>query len=73
MTKSAKTKLLKQNSVCWLGALLLPMVLQIGLGHTKFPWAILLPFLLLPFMLASNNLLGKAAGEPTEDAEPPKA
>ncbi|MBI5800959.1 MAG: hypothetical protein HZA92_09595 [Verrucomicrobia bacterium] len=73
MTKSAKTKLRKQNSVCWLAALILPLVLHFGLSHTKFPWAILLPILLLPLMLASNNLLAKAAGEPTDAAEPPKA
>lgn len=66
MTKSEKTKLIKQNAVCWLSAIILPVLLHIGLGHTKFPWQLLLPFLLIGPMLASNNLISKACG-PTQD------
>lgn len=72
MTKSEKSKLLKQNAICWLSALILPVILHVGLGHTKFPWPMILPFLLIGPMLASNNLLSKACGDAADDSNRPK-
>lgn len=70
MTKSDKSKLLKQNTVCWLAAVILPLILHFGLANTKFPWPVILPFLLVGPMLASNNLLSKAARDASNDATP---
>jgi hypothetical protein len=67
MTKSTKSKLIKQNIICWFAAILLPLILHVGLSDTKFPWPILLPLLLLPAMLVSNSLLSKAAGDVSGD------
>jgi len=68
MSKPSTTKLIRQNIICWLAAILLPVILHIGLSHTKFPWPIILPFLLLPAMLASNSLLSKAAEGSADDS-----
>ena len=54
MTKSEKSKLLKQNTLCWLAALVAPVILHFGLGSTKFPWPLILPLILVGPMLASN-------------------
>ncbi len=70
MTKSEKSRLLKLNTVCWLTALVVPMVLHYGLSSTKFPWPVILPALLLGPMLASNNLLSKASGDAADDSAP---
>ena len=67
MTTSEKSQLLKQNTLCWLGALALPVILHFGLGSTKFPWPLVLPLLLVGPMLASNKLLSKASGAATDD------
>lgn len=67
MTSSEKNSLLKQNMLCWLGALILPLILHFGLSSTKFPWPLILPFLLLGLMLASNRLLTKTIGKTTDD------
>ena len=37
MTTSEKTNLIKKNSLCWVGALILPLILHFGLSSTKFP------------------------------------
>ncbi len=68
MTTSEKTNLIKKNSLCWVGALILPLILHFGLSSTKFPWPLILPFLLFGLMLASNNLLSQAIGKATDDA-----
>ncbi len=68
MTKSEKSKLLRQNTLCWIAALVAPVILHFGLGSTKFPWPLILPLLLLGPMLASNKLLSKASGEATNDS-----
>ncbi|MEQ1850536.1 MAG: hypothetical protein ABMA01_02990 [Chthoniobacteraceae bacterium] len=69
MTTSEKNNLLKQNTLCWLGALILPLILHFGLSSTKFPWPLILPLILLGPMLASNRLLLKASGETTDAPE----
>lgn len=68
MTTSEKTNLIKKNSLCWVGAIILPLILHFGLSSTKFPWPLILPFLLFGLMLASNNLLSQAIGKATDDA-----
>lgn len=68
MTNSEKKNILKQNTLCWLGALILPLILHFGLRHTQFPWPLILPVMLLGLMLASNGLLTKAIGKTTDDS-----
>lgn len=68
MTKSEKNKLLKANTFMWLAAMVLPVLLHLGLGSTKFPWPMILPLLLIGLMLASNRILAKAAGDATADS-----
>ena len=67
MTKSEKSKLLTTNTILWLMAMALPAALHFALGSTRFPWPLLLPLLLFGAMLASNNMLGKAIGAPTDE------
>ena len=68
MTKSEKKKLLMWNSILWLAAMVLPGVCSIAFASTKFPWPVIIPFLLLGFLIASNGFIAKAIGEPTDDA-----
>ena len=62
MNSPTQSKLIKQNSLFWFAALLLPLILHVGLSDTAFPWPVILPLLLFPLMLTSNRLLAKAAG-----------
>ena len=52
----------------WLMAMLLPALLHFGLGTTRFPWPVILPLLLIGTMLASNRMVGEAAGDSTGDS-----
>jgi hypothetical protein len=72
MTTSEKNNLLKQNTICWLGAIIVPLLLHFGFGSTKFPWPVILPFLIFGLMLASNSLLSKAIGKTTDDSSSQK-
>lgn len=67
MTESEKKKLLTNNTILWLAAMVLPVVLHFALASTKFPWPVILPLLLFGAMLASNNMLAKAIGDTTND------
>jgi F0F1-type ATP synthase assembly protein I len=66
MTTSQKNQMLKRNTLLWVVAMVLPGILYIALASTKFPWPVIIPFLLLGAMLASNNMLTKAMGTPTD-------
>jgi hypothetical protein len=68
VTKSEKSKLLTTNTILWLMAIALPVVLHFAFATTKFPWPVILPLLLLGAMLASNNMLAKAIGSTTDDS-----
>jgi hypothetical protein len=68
MTTLQKSKLVKTNTILWLTAIGVPVVLHFALASSKFPWPVILPFLLLGPMLASNNMLTKAIGDTTDDA-----
>lgn len=68
MTKSEKSKLLKTNTLLWLAAIVLPVVLHFALASTKFPWPVVLPLLLLGPMLASNSMLAKAIGNTANES-----
>ena len=68
MTKADKKKLLTNNTILWLAAMVLPVVLHFALASTKFPWPVILPLLLFGAMLASNNMLAKAIGDTTDDS-----
>jgi hypothetical protein len=67
MTKAEKNHLIKWNSICWIAAMVLPSVLHLALGDTKFPWPLMLPFLYFGFSMASNNMLSKAIGKATDE------
>lgn len=69
MKNAEKKNLLKWNSLLWLMAMVLPAIFSIALASTKFPWPMILPFLLLGPMLASNKMLAQAIGEPTDEAK----
>jgi hypothetical protein len=71
MTRTDQSKLVRLNTICWLAALVVPVVLHFALSHTRFPWPLVLPLLLLGPMLASNRFLAKAAG-PAAAEEPAK-
>ena len=75
MKQTEKKNLLKWNTILWLAAMALPACFSIAFASTKFPWPILIPCLLLGFLLASNNFLAKAIGEPTDGSvtEPRRA
>lgn len=68
MTRTEKNKLLTTNSILWLAAMVLPVILHIAFASTRFPWHIVVPMLLIGPMLASNSMLSKATGIPTDDA-----
>ena len=68
MTKSEKNKLLTNNTLLWLAAIVVPAIFHFAFASTRFPWPILLPLLLMGPMLASNSMLSKATGNPTDDA-----
>ncbi len=56
-----KNSLLKWNTFLWLAAMLLPIILSFAFASTKFPWQIIVPFLLLGPMLGSNRMIIQAA------------
>lgn len=66
MTTSQKNQMLKWNSLLWVAAMILPGILHIAFASTRFPWPIIVPCLLLGPLLASNNMLAKAIGNPTD-------
>ena len=66
MTKAEKNGLLLWNSIIWIAAMVLPGVLYLTLGSTKFPWPIMVPLLFIGFLLYSNKVLLKVIGEPTD-------
>ena len=63
MKPSDKNTLLKWNTILWLLAMVSPAFFSIALASTRFPWPIVLPFLLIGPMLASNKMLIQAFGE----------
>lgn len=60
MKTTDKKNLLKWNTLLWLAAMLLPACFSIALSGTKFPWPMVVPFLLLGPMLASNRMISQA-------------
>ncbi|MCW1916576.1 hypothetical protein OJ996_23515 [Luteolibacter sp. GHJ8] len=60
MNPIEKRKLLKWNTILWLLAMIAPAALSLSLAGTKFPWPMILPFLLLGCLLASNKMLLRA-------------
>ena len=66
MKSTRKYHLLKWNTILWLAAMALPVLISIAFASTKFPWQVILPLLLLGPMLASNKMLLHAIGEPTD-------
>ena len=62
--------MLRTNSLLWLAAMVLPGVFHIALASTRFPWPVIMPFLLFGAMLASNQMLARAIGKPTDEQAP---
>jgi ABC-type dipeptide/oligopeptide/nickel transport system permease subunit len=67
MSTTERKKLLTNNTMLWLTAMVLPVILHYGLASTKFPWPVIFPLLLFGAMLASNRMLAKAIGDATDD------
>jgi hypothetical protein len=63
MNDSKRSYLLKWNTILWLAAMALPAVFSLAFASTKFPWPMILPFLLFGPMQASNKMLVQAMGE----------
>ena len=63
MTKPQKNSLIRQNSLCWGAAFVLPVVFHYGLAGTRFPWPVVLVLLLIVPMMVSNGLISKAAAD----------
>ena len=70
MTKSKKQHMLRMNTLLWLAAMILPGVFHIAFASTRFPWPVIMPFLLFGALLASNQMLARAIGKPTDEQEP---
>jgi hypothetical protein len=68
MTQGEKNRLLLWNSMIWIAAMVLPFVLNVTLGSTKFPWPVLLPLLFIGFLLYSNSVLSRVIGETSDSA-----
>jgi hypothetical protein len=72
MTIAEKKHMLKWNTLLWVFAMVVPAVFHLAFASTKFPWPIIIPFLLLGALLASNQMLTKAIGNPTDAPEATK-
>ncbi len=70
MNQSEKQKMLRTNTLLWLAAMILPGVFHIAFASTRFPWPVLMPFLLLGALLASNQMLARAIGKPAGNPGP---
>ena len=70
MNQAEKQKMLRTNTLLWLAAMILPGVFHIAFASTRFPWPVLMPFLLLGALLASNQMLARAIGKPAGDPGP---
>ncbi len=71
MKTTERKHLIKWNTILWLTAMILPAFFSIAFASTKFPWPMILPFLLLGPMLGSNKMLIQAIGD-TTDSQIPK-
>lgn len=77
MTESTKKQLVKKNTFLWFTAMLIPLIFDLGFkmfasGPVRFPWPILIPFLYIGLLLASNALITAAvdgAADPADKAE----
>lgn len=63
MKATEKKHLLKWNTARWIAAMVSPAFFSIALEGTRFPWPMILPFLLIGPMLGSNRMLVQAIGE----------
>jgi hypothetical protein len=70
MKNTEKKNLLKWNTLLWLAAMVLPAFFSMAFASAKFPWPLILPFLLIGPMLASNKMLSQAIGESTDAGNP---
>lgn len=70
MKNTEKKNLLKWNTILWLAAMALPAFFSLAFAATKFPWQMIVPFLLIGPMLVSNKMLTQAIGDPPEAPQP---
>jgi hypothetical protein len=71
MTANEKKNLMRWNTILWMVAMILPAVLSLALAGTKFPWQIVVPFLLFGCLLGSKKMLAEALGQSANDAKLP--
>ncbi|NNE93750.1 MAG: hypothetical protein HKN23_19035 [Verrucomicrobiales bacterium] len=58
----------KINTIYWITAMAVPIILDLGLEAfssegARFPWVILIPFLFVGLLIASNKLITEASGD----------
>ena len=68
MTESDRKKLIRSNTILWLAAMVVPAMFDLSFkafasGPVKFPWPMIVPFLFMGLLLASNKLLTTALDE----------
>jgi hypothetical protein len=68
MTTSEKHKAVRTNTMLWIAAMLLPGLFYVTMGAARFPWPVLVPLLLLGPMIASNQMLARAIGKPSDES-----
>jgi hypothetical protein len=68
MKDAEKKNLLKWNTLLWIFAMIVPGVFSIAFASTKFPWQIVVPFLLFGCLLGSNRMLSQAMEPYTGDS-----
>jgi hypothetical protein len=67
-----KKQLVLRNTAIWLISSLMPFFFQVTLGHTRFPWVILIPIFNFGFLLYSNGILSRLSGESPQSERPLK-
>jgi hypothetical protein len=74
MIEAEKKRLMRDNTLLWLGAMVIPAIFDFSFkwfasGPVRFPWPILIPLLLVGPTLASNRMLASAIGKTSDGTE----
>ena len=75
MTESEKKKLIKQNTILWIAAMIVTPLFwfcfQFASKPVKFPWPIIVPLMMVGLLNGSNAIVKKAIGDlPENDSQP---
>ena len=74
MNESQTKQLVRKNTLFWIVAMVLPGIFDLSFKafaspSAKFPWPMILPFMMLGLLLASNSLITEAAGAAKESPD----